>query len=292
MEKIRLVGIPLTNRCNLHCEFCFRNDNSIRHSLYEDEDMPISRVQELSGLLRQKVEFINISAGYGEMLLYPYLDEALQILSDAKLKIIGYSNGMQLSDSSFDVRHFYRLLFSVNNNGSLPQIMDFVLRLNDSERRNIRFTLILDYCKNHCEYILDVLSFCKKVGICMELTWYNGTANHLRTNAEKIKKTMQRLASSGSEGVDVSFPPQKYYPKNRCSFWKDSLYFTKEGYLRDCCIYYRRSAELNIFRDSLDSIINSPYVQNCKTTVSNGTDLLSQCAYCPLGHGNIMQGSY
>ena len=98
-----ILYLPVTNRCNLSCQFCWFYSPDNPAQPYAQKDMPLERVQQIiRDCVALKVDSLEIS-GDGEPTLYPYFSEMMDFFEEKPIAITLFTNGTFPSAMSTDV---------------------------------------------------------------------------------------------------------------------------------------------------------------------------------------------
>jgi len=87
MQKLQVIHLEITNKCNLRCHFCYINRNS--------KEIKRKRFAELIGHIQEYTK--QVTLGGGEPLLHRELPCLLRVLKNAKLPFSITTNATQLS---------------------------------------------------------------------------------------------------------------------------------------------------------------------------------------------------
>lgn len=83
--------LEITNKCNLHCDGCYRRDSSLSMSLDEIEN-------NLDEMASHRT-FDSVSLAGGDPLLHPDISQIVNLISEKGWKIRIYTNGMTLDEN-------------------------------------------------------------------------------------------------------------------------------------------------------------------------------------------------
>ena len=89
MKKFRKVYLEISNKCNLHCQFCPGTKRK-RHTMDEAD------FRALTAKLRPYTDFLYFHL-MGEPLCHPLLEKFLQIAGEQGFKVILTTNGTLLA---------------------------------------------------------------------------------------------------------------------------------------------------------------------------------------------------
>lgn len=293
--KLFLVGFPVTDRCNLTCPHCLSRING---NLKKSPDMEPYIAEYLASEIAGRVEYINLSAGYGETYLNKNISRILDVFHHHGIKTITYTNGSDASREGILNSYTDILLISIDEYHSSCDTIFFDRQcslINDisitgerSIAEKIVLTCALD-SKYFCpEYIGAIAILCDKYPfLSAEFHW---RMEYCHDNAKK-GCTGQVIESyigyfNMIDKGKITPPPFLHYPDNQCSDIFRSLYFDSQGNLRKCCIFPDTITGLNIFQQSLEEILNAPQLEAIRKywKENNG---YSFCRKCPIGFGIV-----
>ena len=273
----KIIGIPITNRCNATCEFCLRKKLK-NFQLLEEEDMSLDKVELLCQKIKGKTDLVNISAGYGEAFLHKDIDKIIDVFENNSIKIIAYTNGINIKRYERIVNRLYRCVISVNRT-NYQEALFWDLKMFNAN--NIRISSIINLNENDFDFLDMICKQSEKLGIVVELNWlfnYNG----LLTKSKN--KTINEIILLLKLHNNIVLPKISESQTIMCQIPWQSLYFTKEGYLRNCCIFYSFTEQFNIFEQDLETIWNSDYIRKIRESfISNKP--FDFCKGCPIGYG-------
>ena len=252
----------------------------------------------LASEIAGRVEYINLSAGYGETYLNKNISRILDVFHHHGIKTITYTNGSDASREGILNSYTDILLISIDEYHSSCDAIFFDRQcslINDisitgerSIAEKIVLTCALD-SKYFCpEYIGAIAMLCDKFPfLSAEFHW---RMEYCHDNAKK-GCTGQVIESyigyfNMIDKGKITPPPFLHYPDNQCSDIFRSLYFDSQGNLRKCCIFPDTITGLNIFQQSLEEILNAPQLEAIRKywKENNG---YSFCRKCPIGFGIV-----
>lgn len=280
-----LIGIPITDRCNQNCDFCLRASYIKKGMLNPSDDMSISQAKILADKIKGKVKMINLSAGYGETLLNKDVKEIVDVFKNAGIQVLIYSNGkilLQKPSCFFDV-NFDMLVISVNKINYINELLDIIEKLPRTIKDKIIFSVLIDYHNNDFEYLVNLAEYSEKNSIRIEYHWqfkYNEETKQKKDVFDIYNYLISKNYSY------IILPNPKYSDSILCDDPFKSMYFTKEGNLRGCCIFYESTKKYNVFDHDLEEIWDSNYLNTIRKQFIDGS-YPTNCENCPIGFGNI-----
>ena len=280
-----LLGISVTDRCNHNCDFCLRNMYISNGVLDQLRDMSIDEAKIIADKIAGKIKIINLSAGYGESFLNKNIKEIVDIFSKKGIKVLMYSNGKILINQPtylFNVK-FNILVISINKNSYSDKLLDIIKNLPKTVKKKIIFSILIDYEKNDYTYLLKIANYSEKHQIKVEYHWQFRYTDKITMD----KKTSQIYNYLRHKKYKyVALPNYEYSKKILCKDPFKSLYLTKDGYLRDCCVFYESNKMYNIFKCDLKDMWNNDFLNNIRKQFNRGNYPL-KCKNCPIGFGNV-----
>ncbi len=167
------IFIDLTSRCNLNCRYCF-NEDSIKAS---EHDLPLSLIKKM--LSEENISHIpNWILSGGEPLLYPELDEVLNLFSQKNIRSKIATNGIlftpdvadkwvelgvastQISIDTLDDEKFFDL------SGRSPELMHKVLsNLSYAVKIPLRVVVASVLTKINTNDILKLMLYMYNIGV-------------------------------------------------------------------------------------------------------------------------------
>lgn len=270
MKKFKKIYIEITNICNLSCSFC-SIDNKVKESI---------TLEKLEKLL------ININ-NYTD---YVYLHVKGEPLLHKELKRI------------LDLCHKYKKHVNITTNGTL--LKEKQAELNHESVRQINISLHSENKKdNYLEEIFETVDNLKdKIIIYRFWTMDNNKLNEKSTEiVEKITnyynlspKTVEKIKNDkhikirdnlyidkANEFIWPNLENDYYNDKGTCYALKDQLAILVDGTVVPCCLDSNGIINLgNIYRESLEDIINSKRYQEMKNSFSKNKACEELCKHC------------
>jgi MoaA/NifB/PqqE/SkfB family radical SAM enzyme len=138
------IHIEFTSRCNLLCPQCARVKKEKVNPDLPLENMPLETVEKIFNELNGKLEYVHICGNYGDIIAYPYVLEAIDIIQNSGVKFIKiYTNG-GARNSSFWMSLAEKLS---NNKGQVVFSIDGLDDTNHLYRVNSNFQKIITNAK-------------------------------------------------------------------------------------------------------------------------------------------------
>lgn len=277
MDYPHIIGISISNLCNRNCHYCIR-----RSYVFNDKNelMPIHNFEKLLCNIVGKTDCLNISAGYGEALLHPDIGCFINMVRQSDIKLLCYTNGILMKKHIDLLPQMDILILSANKNTFSDKYKLFLKELKSS----VIVSLIIDLYINDFSYIMDLCEFCDLHHVNIELHWLFNNTREKKKSIDCVDRELKIIKEMKSSFVHL--PSDVYYKYIHCKDLWRSLYFDINGYLRTCCVFNNYTKEYNIFRDSIEEIWGSEYLEKCRDMFCLGIEP-DYCKTCPIGHGNV-----
>lgn len=295
LSQISVVGLPITDRCNLKCQHCLREKYLKSGYLNESSDTTPEMIHTFCEHIAGVSALVNISAGYGEPLLNPNCANIIQVLHQYNYKVLMYTNATLLPIMQAFVEDMLPevLIVSIDSYHlvKLEQLCPTLNHIAELYNKTIEHRIVINYC-------IDPLSFCEsevrrvidianKHKITVELHWthfYEPISIDLNSYTKMIHvlKLLKKSIES-KKNNNLELPRFKFTHEVQCRSIENSVYFSKDGWLRYCCISYKPIINQNIFQTSLKRILESNEYQKMLAKM----DEIGLCQMCPIGHGNV-----
>jgi MoaA/NifB/PqqE/SkfB family radical SAM enzyme len=95
------IHLELTSRCNLRCPQCGRNDNGTTLSNLPLTHMSLELVKKIFNEMNSKISYIHICGNYGDVVAYPWLNEAIDIMQQSGVQYIKLYTNASAKTTSF-----------------------------------------------------------------------------------------------------------------------------------------------------------------------------------------------
>lgn len=271
MKRFHKIYIEISNKCNLSCEFCPGTRRDPR-------SMDEAAFGQLLPKLRPYTDYLYFHL-MGEPLCHPRLGVFLEMAGSLGFRVILTTNGTLL-------RRNQELLLSS------PALHKVQISLHAFEANDL--TIPFE------EYLKDCLSFGKAAEGRMILVyrlWNNGGAD--RNNQEIIRHLHNAFPGSwvpGKQGTAIGNrvflePGDKFdwpdpgAPERTGRFFcyglRDQLGILADGTVVPCCLDHDGDIPLgNLFREDLNTILESPRARALYDGFSNGTASEPLCRRC------------
>lgn len=306
-KKAELISAQIepTSRCNLKCKMCQHSFDQM-----QKEDMTLSQFMHI---LDQMPFLVNLTLqGLGEPLLnkeiFGMIKEAkkrnIRVGLSTNATLITKEIAQKIIDSGLD--WMYISLDSLNK------------EIYEDIRRGANFDLVINNIKNFFELkgnkrpdtnfwtlimkenlagIPNVIEFAEELGmnkIILQNNIHNWGYDDFKENVEQIKnssdedllKLIDDIKKINSN-VNVEICTNSIISDNKKCDWPwRSAYITCDGYITPCCMQGSDPKLINfgnIFKDSIEEILNSKSYQEFRNGLKNGP-IPAVCINCPVYH--------
>ena len=275
----KILSLEVTNRCNSNCVFCGRE--SVQKPLM---DMDI----ELFKTLVDKMPFVTQvhTQGFGEPLLYPYLVEAVQYVTDSGKRAVFYTNG-----SLLDVDKIHALLdaglgqirFSVDADNKVDyEKMRKGLDWDVVEGNIIRFQLIKNQRKVKTETVVRICETRENTDRINEIVeFWSNVVDVVVVNPERNVPSAEVLGG-------FPFVNQPVFPM-KCDIVDEQMMIKSNGDVVLCCNDWFHNyvlgnvSEGEITTERLLKIFNSDDYNEIRDGMKTGNRYPVKCYSCQ-GH--------
>jgi len=270
MKKFKKIYIEITNICNLSCSFC-SIDNRVKESI------TLEKMEHILKNINNYTDYVYLHVK-GEPLLHKELKEILDLCKKYNKKVNITTNGTLIKENIKELKH--------------PVVRQINLSLHSENNKQ-------DYLEEIFETV-DKLR--EKIIIFRFWTMDNGKMNEKSTEiVEKIKKyyslstkTVEKIKTEkhikirenlyidkANEFIWPNLNNDYYNDKGTCYALKDQLAILVDGTVVPCCLDSEGIINLgNIYKNSLEEIINSERYQKMKLNFSNRKACEELCKHC------------
>ena len=255
MMKFKKIYIEITNICNLNCSFCSK-DNRVKESI------SVSNFEKILKKINDYTDYIYLHVK-GEPLLHKDLDKLL------------------------DLAYKYNKKVNITTNGTLLKEKEDIL--NHKAIRQINISLHNE--KNNLEDIFNVIGNKDKIIVLRYWTFKESTTTvdkvlkHYNISTNTVDKHIRLknniFLDKGEEFIWPSLDNDYYNEKGFCYALKDQLAILVDGTVVPCCLDSEGIINLgDIYKDNMDSIINSKRYQDMKKGFQNRICTEELCKKC------------
>jgi radical SAM protein with 4Fe4S-binding SPASM domain len=291
---------------------CERDFYIKRGALDLTNDVSLNSIKDVIKKIKNKVEFINISAGYGEPLLHKNIIQIIREFKNNNLKVILFTNatlltkplskklitsGLDLILFSFEgysPTEYENLRIGANYKKVFENIQNFIKLKGKKKLPKTILTATISKEK-YFQKISSLINLAKTLSVDkLEIhdTFFCKSSNKQQLqrriinvkNKKRLLKDFRILRKKAINcGLKITLPEVEI--QNGIILCPDpwrSLYFRKDGYVRPCCIDYEKVWNKNIFYDSLEEIWNSAEMIAWRKKFIEGKPP-KMCRKCPIG---------
>lgn len=270
MKKFKKIYIEITNICNLSCSFC-RVDNRVK------EVITLEKLEKLLININDYTDYVYLHVK-GEPLLHKELNKILDLCEKYNKKVNITTNGTLLKERQQElfhpiVRQINLSLHSENKKENyLEEIFETVDKLRekiiifrfwtmDNGKMNKQLTEIVEKIKNYYNLSTETVE---------------------KINSEKHIKIRNNLyIDKANEFVWPNLDNDYFNDKGTCYALKDQLAILVDGTVVPCCLDSDGVINLgNIYKQTLEEIINSKRYQEIKKNFSNHKACEKLCKHC------------
>lgn len=271
--RFKKVYIEITNRCNLACSFCIKNQREVKSmSLYEFE--------HILKQIKPYTDYIYLHV-LGEPLLHKNISDIFLLCHKYEMNINLTTNGTLLKDK-----------LSVLLNGKIRQVN---ISLHNFSEQNINQK---EYVKDVCE-TAEILA---KHGTYVSLRLWNMKNGKIDEDTNKIRNevlkyfNMEHMLNSKPINIKCmpkvflqfdeqfiwpSFSNEIYNETGNCLGPKQMLGILSDGTIVPCCLDSKGDITLgNIFKDDLKDILESKRYLNMVNGFQNRKIIEKLCKKC------------
>lgn len=270
MKKLNKIYIEITNICNLNCSFCSKNSR-------KKENMTLEEFKQILEKIKHRTESIYLHVT-GEPLLHPNFEEILSIIDKYNIRLNITTNGTLLNNKievlnkCKNLRKINISLHSENHDENYyNQVFNSVSKLENkvviyrlwtlqNNKLDKQSTEIVEKLKNYYNLsieIVDKLKTSKNVKI-------NST---IYVDKDNLFKWPVENDSRKTDGF--------------CYALKTHIAILVDGTVVPCCLDANKTISLgNIFKQDLDTIINSEKYQNLKKSFQDRKPCEDLCKSC------------
>lgn len=268
------IYVEITNICNLKCKFC-PETNRIK------EFMSLENFEEVIRKIHKHTQLVCLHVK-GEPLLHKDLENILEVLERYNLKVNITTNGtlikekLEVIKKSKAVRQINFSLHSITENSSFNQkyLQDIFESVEELE--NIIISYRLWNMKNIKENDInsDIIKSIEN--------YYN--LNNLKKDLMKNDFFKIKENIFINQDIEFTWPDinkENIIEKGRCLGLKEQIAILVDGTVVPCCLDNNGDIPLgNIFKESMEDILNKPKSINIKKNFENSIITCKLCKTC------------
>lgn len=257
--KFNKIYIEITNKCNLNCKFCIKNNRPKEVLSFDNFKLIINKIKGYT-------EYIYLHI-MGEPLLNPYINQMIKYANDNNIKVNITTNGYLINTlKNVDIRqinislHSFNKIYNKNLENYLNDIFDFILK-HPKTYISLRMWANSAYKNN----IIKILEQKYKATI----------------NCNKVKLSHNIFYEEEQEFIWPSLTNNIYNECGTCKALKTHIGILVNGDIVPCCLDSNGSIILgNIFKNSLADIIESTKYKDMLNGFNNNYKLEVLCKKC------------
>lgn len=297
------LSISISDKCNLRCNFCYRNDESTYKviTINEFKRIPIQ-------LLRMVTD-VELS-GYGEILMNPDFKEILDYVSQFNnvKRIFFTTNATLLKPSLVDYiiqnPKVSRIEISldtlrpelykeIRKPASFDKVISNIIYLSSVKPTSLHVYLKMVLTTETIYDILEMIKFTKNCNferlvtlpmhiskesnIPLSIYFKQSEVNEIYTQATKLAKELNVALTLPPKFKGISSSVFRDYNSHPCSEPFDTMYINSNGDVTPCC--FTTHVYGNVYTQSIDDILNGKLYQHLRKYV-NTSKCPSYCKIC------------
>ena len=269
------IYIEITNICNLNCKFCFETKRA-------KQIMDVDKFEEIIQKTHQYTNLVCLHVK-GEPLLHSKLEEILKILEKYGLKTNITTNGtlikekIEIIKNSKAVRQINFSLHSSTQNECIDKqkyLKDIFECVEQLENIIVSYRLwnLQDFKENeiNSQIINEIEEFYNMQNIKQEL---------MKNEFIKIKENIFINQDTEFSWPDIN--GENIIERGRCLALKEQIAILVDGTVVPCCLDNNGDISLgNIFKETIEEILNKPKTIGIKTNFENNTIICKLCKTC------------
>ena len=238
-EMPSIIGLKLTNRCNLRCKHCYEwNENGYHHHLDSDfasSDLDFELLKRCLVEIRENKPMFYLWGG--EPLIYYKISELLDILSEIDPIMAICTNG-------------HRILEHIEVLKKFSSNLELVIALEGEKENNDKLRGTGSYNKT-IEAIKEISQLKKKGQFFAKITVHTMISNE---NIDEIPAYIRHMEDIGVENLILCFP---WYISEECSYDMDCFYESNFRWIKkeNKSVYSWHAFKYHIMKDNYNQVI-------------------------------------
>lgn len=282
----RSMQILLTERCNLHCQFCEFKDKS------KTKDMSVMDARRILDMAA-KIGVKEVNFTGGEPFLHPDIIDIIEYAYNLHLWILLSTNGIYLKKYAAALKRFEeRIFISVSvdgmekthdelrgSKGAFKTTIEGVLALKEQICGDkIELTMVLT--SENMEDVIPVFNLSQKLGVYFNLNPVQGEVNFGLKDEKLVQKYFKIIKNLKYKDYRLrknweyyKLVPQYYTTekiKVRCSGLSISFGVDVNGSLKPCCVWDQPFKIGNLLEEPLEVLWNSPQARQIRFRLFQG----------------------
>lgn len=270
MKKFKKIYIEITNNCNLRCSFCSIDKR-------KKDIITLDKMEYLLSNINDYTDYIYLHVK-GEPLLHPHFKEILDLCEKYNKYVNITTNGTLLKERLSELNHSIIRQINISlhsENNKLNYLNDIFYAVDNLKDKIVVYRF---WALNNSVLDDKMNMFVKKIvehyNLSTEYVEKIKTEKHI-----KIKDTI--FVDKKNEFIWPNIKNHYYNESGFCYALKDHLAILVDGTIVPCCLDSEGIIGLgNIYKDSLENIINSDRYQIMKTGFCNKKVTEELCKHC------------
>lgn len=270
MKKFKKIYIEITNNCNLSCSFC-SIDKRVK------ETLSLEKLEKLLVNINDYTDYVYLHVK-GEPLLHPQFKKVLDLCLKYNKQVNITTNGTLLKERVKELRHpsVRQINISLHSENKkinyLQDIFETIDKLKDKIVIYRFWTMDNGFLNKQSTEIVNKLT--KYYNLSPKIVEKINTDNHIKIRENLYVDKADKFAWPNLEN--------DYYSEvGICYALKDQLAILVDGTVVPCCLDSDGVINLgNIYKESLEKIINSKRYQTMKINFSNRKACEELCKHC------------
>lgn len=266
--QYKKIYLEITNRCNLSCDFCIKNDRKVQTMIFEEFDCILEKLKSYTKYLYFHV--------LGEPLIHPKINEFIDLAVEKGFNVNITTNGYLIENikNNTNIRQINISLHSFNEKYkiSLREYMERIFKVVDNLVLNdtyVSFRFWVNSEKN--SEILKLIN---------ERYGRNIKSDDIKDNAA-IEITEKIYINQFHKFVWPNLENDYYSEFGKCYALRDHIGILVDGTIVPCCLDSKGIIKLgNIFEDDIEDIIKSERYQYMLKNFKNSIKCEELCKKC------------
>ncbi len=271
-KKYKKIYVEITNICNLKCSFCSDTKRELKHMSKEDFEKIIFKIKDYTDYIYLHVK--------GEPLLSPYLDDILSICDQNKITVNITTNGTLIKErEKVLIKHkaLRQINISLHSENNKKDYLKDIFKVVEVLSKDI-------YISYRIWTLVDNTLDDKSKSIIKELSTYYKVDLDSSNNNYKLRDNVFLNKEELFEWPKIQ--ENKSY-NGFCNALKTHVAILVDGTVVPCCLDSEGEISLgNIFKDSLDNIINSKRYKDIEKGFKSNKSVAELCKSCNFRNRN------
>ena len=269
MKKYKKIYIEITNNCNLNCSFCSKVTKPRRF-------MTIDEFKEVLGKIKDYTDYIYLHIK-GEPLLHPNIIDFINLADTYNLKVNLTTNATLISNHINELskcKNLNKINISLHSENNIPNYLDNIF--NNVDKLNNITVIYRLWTLNNKKLDEKSTKIVEKIK-----EYYNLSPEIVNKiiNENNIKINSHIYVDKDNE---FDWPTvNNHKSEGYCYALKTQIGILVDGTVVPCCLDSNGVIELgNIYKQDLESIINSDRYKNLQKSFQNRKPCEELCKSC------------